>query len=59
MMLKQILGDLEPRERKIIMLRYFADKTQSDVARVMNVSQVQISRLESKILRKIRAEYAD
>lgn len=59
MMLKKILSDLPPREKKIILLRYFADKTQSDVARVLKVSQVQISRLESKILSKIRSEYSD
>lgn len=59
MLLKQILAELDPRERKIIMLRYFADKTQAEVARVMNVSQVQISRLENKILSKIRSKYAE
>ena len=59
MMLKKILCELAPRDKKIILLRYFADKTQSEVARVLNVSQVQISRLESKILCRIRAEYND
>lgn len=59
MMLKNILGELSPRDKKIILLRYFADKTQSEVARVLHVSQVQISRLESKILGRIRAEYSD
>ncbi len=59
MMLKKIINELSPRDKKIIMLRYFADKTQSEVARVLCVSQVQISRLENKILSKIRAEYSD
>ncbi|MCH5160861.1 MAG: sigma-70 family RNA polymerase sigma factor [Clostridiales bacterium] len=59
MMLKTIITSLPPRERKIILLRFFADKTQSEVARVMCVSQVQISRLESKILSRIRREYGD
>lgn len=59
MMLKKIIGELSPRDRKIILLRYFADKTQSEVARVLSVSQVQISRLESKILGKIRSEYCE
>ncbi len=59
MMLKKILGELSPRDKKIILLRYFADKTQAEVARVLAVSQVQISRLESKILNKIRSEYVD
>lgn len=59
MMLKKILGELSPRDKKIILLRYFADKTQAEVARVLSVSQVQISRLESKILNRIRSEYVD
>ncbi|MCH5165203.1 MAG: sigma-70 family RNA polymerase sigma factor [Clostridiales bacterium] len=59
MMLKKIIGELSPRDRQIILLRYFADKTQSEVARVLKVSQVQISRLESKILGRIRSEYGE
>ncbi len=59
MMLKNIISSLSPRDKKIILLRYFADKTQSDVARVLGVSQVQISRLESKIISRIRDEYAE
>ncbi len=59
MMLKRMICELSPRDKKIIMLRYFADKTQSEVARVLDVSQVQISRLESKILGKMRAEYCE
>lgn len=59
MMVKQIIGTLAERDRKIILLRYFADKTQSEVARVLNVSQVQVSRLENKILAKIREQYVD
>lgn len=59
MMLKKIINELSPRDKKIILLRYFADKTQSEVARVLSVSQVQISRLESKILGRIRSEYCE
>lgn len=59
MMLKQIINELSPRDKRIILLRYFADKTQSEVARALSVSQVQISRLESKILGKIRARYGE
>lgn len=53
-MLKELLRILEPRERQIIVLRYFSDKTQGEIARLMGVSQVQISRLENKILCKLR-----
>lgn len=54
--LKDMIEKLDERERKIIVLRYFRDKTQSEVARVLKVSQVQVSRLESKILEKLKTE---
>ena len=53
-LLKEILGSLLPRERQIIILRYFADKTQSEIASLLGVSQMQVSRLESRILGKLR-----
>lgn len=59
MMLKKIINELAPRDKQIILLRYFADKTQADVARVLQVSQVQVSRLENKILLKIKDKYED
>jgi RNA polymerase sporulation-specific sigma factor len=55
--LKSILSELTVREKKIIMLRYFRDMTQSEVAKILNVSQVQISRLETKILEKIKIRF--
>ncbi len=53
-MLKELLATLEAKERQIIVMRYFQDKTQTEVAKAMGVSQVQISRLENKILEKMR-----
>ena len=41
-------------ERRLIIMRYMQDKTQSEVARVLGVSQVQVSRLEKRILRQMR-----
>ncbi|MDR3217293.1 MAG: sigma-70 family RNA polymerase sigma factor [Clostridiaceae bacterium] len=55
MQIKEIIDGLPERERTIIILRYFRDKTQTEVARLMGVSQVQISRLEGKILEKLKA----
>lgn len=52
--LKDMLVQLEPRERQLILLRYFRDQTQSEVAKALGVSQVQVSRLESKIIAKLR-----
>ncbi|MDR3293450.1 MAG: SigB/SigF/SigG family RNA polymerase sigma factor [Clostridiales bacterium] len=54
MMLKDIIGHLPDREKKIILFRYFRDKTQSEVAALLGVSQVQISRLENRIIEKLK-----
>lgn len=53
-MLKQVLEGLEERERKLIMLRFFQDKTQTEIAQLLGLSQVQISRLEKQILKKMK-----
>ncbi len=55
--LSNIISDLNEREKKIIILRFFRDRTQSEVAKSLGVSQVQVSRLESKIFEKIRLKY--
>lgn len=54
LILKDILSSLNEKDRKIIILRYFRDKTQSEIAQMLNVSQVQVSRLENKILEKMK-----
>jgi len=53
-LLKQLLEELECEERQLIYLRYFANKTQSEVGKKMGISQVQVSRLEKKILKNLR-----
>ena len=58
-LLQQLMSILEPREQKIIMLRYFRDKTQSEIAASMGISQVQVSRLESRIMKKLRERAAE
>lgn len=57
LIIKDIIKSLDERERKIIVMRYYKDKTQSEVAKSLNVSQVQISRLENKIIGKLRAGF--
>lgn len=52
--LYSVIEELPPREKKIIMLRYFRDKTQKEIALEMGVSQVQISRLENRILQMLK-----
>ncbi len=54
LVLKQLIKNLTPREQKIIILRYYRDKTQSEVAKIMGVSQVQVSRIENKILKAFK-----
>ena len=56
MLLKSAIEKLPEREKKIVFLRYFRDMTQSEVARRIGVSQVQISRIESKIMRDFKKE---
>ncbi len=52
--LKEVMSTLEPRERQIIVLRYFKEMTQCQVADILGVSQVQVSRIEKKILEKLK-----
>lgn len=56
--LKEAISKLKSRERQIIILRYFRDKTQTEVAKLLGISQVQVSRVEKKVLQEIRKEIA-
>ena len=53
-MLKSLISELPERDKKIIFLRFFRDKTQSETAKALGVSQVQVSRLESKIISALK-----
>ena len=52
--LEEILEKLEREEKRLIVFRYFQDMTQTEVAKKMGMSQVQISRMEKRILKKLR-----
>lgn len=54
MLLKQLLGELGERERELLSLRYFGNKTQGEVGKMMGISQVQVSRMEKRILQELR-----
>ena len=54
--LNEAVNRLSQRERLIVYLRFFKDQTQSEVAKRLGISQVQVSRLEKKIIQKIRQE---
>ena len=50
----ELLEMLSERERNIIKMRYFADRTQTEIAEKIGISQVQVSRIEKKALQKMR-----
>ncbi len=52
--LREVMDTLKPREKQIIILRYFKEKTQVQIAKMLGISQVQVSRIEKKILEDIR-----
>lgn len=54
LLLGQLLEELPDKERKLIELRYFQDKTQTQAAKILEMSQVQVSRMEKKILKSMR-----
>lgn len=55
--LKELLAQLQPKERQIIVLRYFEDKTQLEIAKLLGISQVQVSRIEKKIIQKLKERF--
>ncbi len=55
LILKELLLKLEKRERQIIILRYFKDKTQREIADLLGISQVQVSRVEKKVIEKMKS----
>ena len=55
--LKEVMDGLESRDREIILRRYFGNQTQSQVAKELHISQVQVSRLEKKILKSMREQF--
>ena len=56
LLIRQLLDTLEEKERNIIILRYYKNKTQSDIAKEIGITQVQVSRLEKKILKKLKKQ---
>lgn len=54
--IKEMIKDLDQKEKQLIMLRYYNDKTQMQVAKILGITQVQVSRIEKKILNKMKTE---
>ncbi len=57
--LKEAIDGLAPKDKQIILLRFYKEKTQTEVAKILGVSQVQISRIERKILSKMKLLLSD
>ena len=55
---EKLINDLNDRDREIILLRYYKGKTQTEVSKKLGISQVQISRIEKKVLCQMRANLA-
>lgn len=58
MLVEQLLKELEEKERSLILMRYFENKTQVEVAKILGTNQVQVSRMEKRILHRLRAKIA-
>lgn len=56
-LLKELMSNLEKDARQLIYLRYFANKTQAQIGEELGISQVQVSRMEKKILKELRTAY--
>ena len=53
---KQLIGNLEARDKEIILLRFYKEKTQAQVAKILGITQVQVSRIERRILGNMRTK---
>ena len=53
---KQLINELGDRDKEIILLRFFKEKTQTEVAKMLGISQVQVSRIERKILNNMKVK---
>ena len=52
--IRELIENLSAREKQVIIMRYYMDKTQSEIAETLGVSQVQVSRIENKVLKELR-----
>ncbi len=52
--IKDLIKGLEDKDKEVILLRYYKEKTQSQIAKILGISQVQVSRIEKKVLEKMR-----
>ena len=56
MVVNQLINELQDRDKEIILLRFFKEKTQTEVAKILGISQVQVSRIERKVLNEMKTK---
>lgn len=56
--IKEMIENLDERDRQLILLRYYKNKTQMEVSKILGISQVQVSRIEKKILNSMKLKLA-
>ena len=56
--INKLIQELTPKEQDVVILRYFKEQTQSEVAKKLGISQVQVSRIEKKILISMKSKLA-
>lgn len=56
--LRQLINNLDKREKELIFLRFYKEKTQSQVAKILGITQVQVSRIERKVLNNMKTKLA-
>ena len=56
MVINQLINELQDRDKEIILLRFFKEKTQTEVAKILGISQVQVSRIERKVLNEMKSK---
>ena len=54
--INELIKDLSERDKKVILLRFYKEKTQSQVAKILGVTQVQVSRIERRILNSMKSK---
>ena len=52
--IKELINKLDKKEKEVIMLRFYKEKTQSQVAKILGITQVQVSRIERRILNSMK-----
>ena len=56
--IQQAINNLKDNEKQVILLRYYKGKTQTEIAKIMGITQVQVSRIEKRVLENMRVKLA-